>query len=53
MQGQSEVPQPAPESVHHALRIVLVLEADDEVVGIAGAHSQKPAHERKPYTSWV
>jgi hypothetical protein len=34
MEGQSEVPQPLAESVHHALRIFLVFEADDEVIGV-------------------
>jgi len=34
MQGQSEVLHPLAEGVHHALRIFLVFEADDEVIGI-------------------
>ena len=34
MQGQSEAPQPQTEHIHHAPRIVLFLEPDDELVGI-------------------
>ncbi len=33
MEGQSEVLQPFAEGVHHALRVFLVFEADDEVIG--------------------
>jgi hypothetical protein len=35
MQGQSEAPQPLAEYIHHAPRIFVFFEPDDEVVGIA------------------
>ncbi len=38
MQGQSEVLQPFAESVHHALRIVFVFEADDEASSPGESH---------------
>ena len=34
MQGQSEAPQPLAEYCHHTPRIVLPLEADDEVIAV-------------------
>jgi hypothetical protein len=34
MQGQSEVPRPLAESVLRALRILLLFESGDEVIGV-------------------